>query len=333
MPKIPSRLGGFIVKHCGDFFRSVRRLDGAPTPRPRSGGAPAPRPRGAGPDAPPRRSPAQQQWDEGLRTRPDGRTTHRNDPPGTYRDSNGRLHDDKGFTNDPNPRPSSGNKPIDHHANRGRPEPHVVRDEAWDQAVRERQNLQNHSANMRNEFNDVRASLGVDDLSASDVRKMDPADARARGISPDDFDELKHAARDEGDAAQALRQHSENMGHQATQDLMRSRNETPIPSTHRGRDSLDEMSMSTDADGRQHLNIYEAKGGDSPLGARDTPDGRAQQGSPEYLADVIQRDPDLQAFLRDNPQIADGLADGSISVNYSEVRAAPDGTVTVTPFH
>ncbi|GAA1703263.1 hypothetical protein [Propioniferax innocua] len=336
MPKIPSRLGGFIVKHCGDYFRTVRKLD-APGPRPRtrpnSVDAPGATPSRHRPDAPSGRTPQQQQWDDGLTRRPDGRTTHRNDPPGTYRDRNGRLHDDKGpFTKDPNPRPSS-DKPIDHRAQRGSPEKHTVSDDTWNSNVSKREDLQGANTSARQEYDEISRELGVSDISPSDARKMTPEEARSRGLTDDQYQDLRGAAETEGAASQRLRNHSEDMGHQATQDVMRRRGEEPIPSSGRGSGRFDEMSISRDAQGNPtSLNIYEAKGGDSPLGARDTPHGRAQQGSPEYLSDVMQRDPDLRDFLQRNPDIAEGLASGKINVHYSEVRAHPSRDVTITPF-
>ena len=60
------------------------------------------------------------------------------------------------------------------------------------------------------------------------------------------------------------------------------------------------------------------------------PDGtRAAQGSTLYFNDVFRVDPTLQKYLADNPDIADGLADGTIDVRYQLVRVDGNGVVRI----
>ncbi|WP_420115016.1 hypothetical protein [Pseudactinotalea sp.] len=81
------------------------------------------------------------------------------------------------------------------------------------------------------------------------------------------------------------------------------------------------------------LLVGEAKGGRSTLSSsgRLLADGsRAAQGSTMYFNDVWANDPQIAQMLAENPEIAQGLADGSISVRYELVHTAADGTVKVS---
>ncbi|WP_156252116.1 hypothetical protein [Pseudactinotalea terrae] len=81
------------------------------------------------------------------------------------------------------------------------------------------------------------------------------------------------------------------------------------------------------------LIVGEAKGGSARLSenGRLLEDGsRAAQGSTLYFNEIWRRDPALQQLLQDRPDIAAGIADGSIEIRYQLVHTAADGTVTVS---
>lgn len=71
--------------------------------------------------------------------------------------------------------------------------------------------------------------------------------------------------------------------------------------------------------GEVHLVIIEAKGGSSPLGSRMTRAGRAQQGTPEYMNEIIE----IMRGNRNNTAVMDAV-DSALrdrTLTYMEVRA------------
>lgn len=81
------------------------------------------------------------------------------------------------------------------------------------------------------------------------------------------------------------------------------------------------------------LIVGEAKGASATLSqtGRLLPDGsRAAQGSTLYFNDVWRVDPAIAELLQRRPDIASGLADGSITVRYQLAHTAADGTVRVS---
>ena len=92
------------------------------------------------------------------------------------------------------------------------------------------------------------------------------------------------------------------------------------------------------ADGEPpRLISVEAKGGSSDLGSRMVEDGlKAEQGSPEYLKWVLERDPDLRAVLQENPavreRIEQAINDGTLRYEYHKIHVGTDGSVTHSEF-
>lgn len=83
----------------------------------------------------------------------------------------------------------------------------------------------------------------------------------------------------------------------------------------------------------RELIIGEAKGASARLSqsGRLLEDGtRAAQGSTLYFNDVWRHDPAIRQLLESRPDLAAGLADGTITVRYQLVHTAADGTVTVS---
>ena len=88
------------------------------------------------------------------------------------------------------------------------------------------------------------------------------------------------------------------------------------------------------------LDVVEAKGsaGGSPsLGARTLPDGvRVQQGTAEYLADTLRRDPRvadaLAEYAKTHPGFREAWNSGAVDVQYRLVTTAPDGSTVVRNF-
>jgi len=101
-----------------------------------------------------------------------------------------------------------------------------------------------------------------------------------------------------------------------------------------GANTFDVAGLSPDG---KTLIIVEAKGGSSQLSATGRVVGcdaagnkiRAPQGSVEYLNDLLAKDKNLQALFEARPDIADGLRDGTITIEYKLVKAPGYGTATV----
>ncbi|MGI5223180.1 hypothetical protein [Nocardia sp. CA-290969] len=103
------------------------------------------------------------------------------------------------------------------------------------------------------------------------------------------------------------------------------------------------------------LVLNEAKGGGSPLKDADTPDGRAEQGSPEYLRRTLAIDLNLQRLLHETPtsmlergldpnspkgraylqaraELLRAFSDGTLRYEYNKIQVTRDGTVTESRF-
>ncbi len=102
-----------------------------------------------------------------------------------------------------------------------------------------------------------------------------------------------------------------------------------------GAGTFDVLGLS--ADGKT-LIIVEAKGGGSQLSATGRIVGsdavgnpvRVPQGSIDYLNDLLAKDKNLQDLFSSRPDIAKGLKDGTISIDYKVAKAPGDGTAAAT---
>ncbi|WP_181062815.1 hypothetical protein [Pseudoclavibacter sp. RFBG4] len=157
--------------------------------------------------------------------------------------------------------------------------------------------------------------------------------------------DLEVAARAEREAFVAQVDASEQMGDQAARDAIAAQGgAVVVPVDGAGPGTFDQIGLRVGEDGTQTLIVAEAKGGSARLSTtgRILPDGttladgtvlpsgsRAAQGSTLYFNDVFRNDANLAAYLRDNPALAAGLADGSVRVDYQLVKASPGGSISV----
>lgn len=184
------------------------------------------------------------------------------------------------------------------------------------------------------QLNDLGFSLSRADLDSK--AGIDAALKRlSRQGSPEAqklYADLQNITTAERASLSAQKAASEQLGDVAAQDVLIAQRSNVIPglSGPRGRDTFDVVGLSPD---RSALTIVEAKGGTANLSTkgRELPDGtRAAQGSPAYFEDVWRVDKDLQAWLAKNPDIASGIKDGSITVNYQLVHADAAGNISIT---
>lgn len=188
------------------------------------------------------------------------------------------------------------------------------------------------------EFQTKHPQLGVSRDDLTSTRGMDALREKieAGGLSPR---ELKDVTRLLGNADTALKARvqlqntSEVLGlatakHAATADGVDIVAGTGGPGAGSGRLDMIATKVVTDPQtGAEKLivRIYEAKGGSGSLDGRDLPNGkRAEQGSPEYLQDVMPRDPEMQRLLDEHPL----AKSGAVQVEYFEVSATARGTAS-----
>ena len=157
------------------------------------------------------------------------------------------------------------------------------------------------------------------------------------------IDELSNAAIAERGSLTGLKNASEDLGQQSTRDLLHSENGSVMVDGTKwpdgtkqasGANTFDTIGLS--ADGKT-LEILEAKGGSSELSKTGRIIGednsgnpiRAEQGSTDYLNDLLQNDKNLKKLLERRPDIAEGLRNGTIKIRYRVVKAPGDGTASV----
>jgi hypothetical protein len=142
--------------------------------------------------------------------------------------------------------------------------------------------------------------------------------------------DLERTSWEERESYTAQIEASERMGDAAAQDAIRSQDaHVVVDGAGAGSGQFDQVGLTDDG---RTLIVAEAKGGSASLSTsgRLLPDGtRAAQGSTLYFNDVFRVDPTLQKYLADNPDVADGLADGTIDVRYQLVRVDGNGVVRI----
>jgi len=154
----------------------------------------------------------------------------------------------------------------------------------------------------------------------------------------DEIEAMRQAARVERGSLTGLKNASEELGTQAARDVIQSRGGTVLidgtGAQASGANTFDVVGLS--ADGKT-LVIVEAKGGGSQLSTTGRIVGRdamgnpirAPQGSVEYLNDLLAKDQNLKDLFTNRPDIADGLRDGTITIDYQLAKAPGDGTATI----
>jgi hypothetical protein len=284
----------------------------------------------------------------------DGRLHHPDDPPNSFRDSNQGLRDSvKGhFIED-----HLTKRDIDYRADEGDREPHKLTAGAqsqMDDLKAERAKLSTEAANLRTAMTPLRNEFGVgseNDLSSTKLQNKMAELGKQIDENPALSEQEKVAARDRlQDLHDLARKHnlkmdelnrtSERMGTVGAVDFVTNKQGatllTPVEDKRGTPGTVDVVGFK---DGPPpSLICAEAKGGGSQLGTRVIEDGKkAQQGSPEYLRDVLARDPDLKAALDANPEIKakmeKALADGTLKVEYHRVHASQAGSVRQSEFN
>jgi hypothetical protein len=258
------------------------------------------------------------------------------DPPGTRRDKNGRLRGPDGqFVPDPR---SEARQEIHYFAEKGETISHDISAagaEDFHDAQRTREELQGRNTAARERVKGLAKEHGIEpgSLVHSDERQATLQRLRMQGVSAQERGELLHAEQARVRAANRLNRQSERLGMLAGADVLHSDGFTPVSGSaqvHGGPGEADLVGVSRGGD---RMRVVEAKGGSADLGAGRIMEDtglRAQQGSPEYLNDLLHRDPNFQQYLKDNPEFARKLANGQVEIEYRLVSARGDGTIRVT---
>ncbi|MGH3392958.1 MAG: ADP-ribosyltransferase [Actinomadura sp.] len=306
----------------------------------------------------------------------DGRLHRPGDEAGTYRTEDGRLHfpgdPENSFRNETTHRlHDSANggflkethRDIDYPADEGERTSHQPTDEArevLDGLARDRAQLSAETGRLWDQMDSYRREFGIEDRNArSELSKKNleaTIDSLRREVNEssnlsDDqrrerrqqLQELQDLAERYNSRMERLTGVSEQMGMAAGRDFAINERGgtllTPIAPDRPGTPGTIDVIAFADGD-PPRLICVEAKGGSARLGGRDVlVDGevrRAEQGSPEYLRNVLGRDPDLKAALDANPEvrakIEQALANGTLEVEYHRVHASEKGAVRQSEF-
>lgn len=301
---------------------------------------------------------------------PDGRWHQFGDPEGTYRDSRYQLRNDSGWINDPAVR-----EDIAFLADKGPAQVHEVAnpdirsrlDELAAEAARQDRDraaaAEVVKAHMR--------EFGVDKIDQLSDKKLtgfirnqegrilnDPSLSDQEKLAKiERLREMRDNARDYNRLGTEKVLTSKEMGELGGISHATERPDavllTPFENAIDGRDTFDVISFTGHP---PTLIIDECKGGTSPLGAANTENGRAQQGSREYaertaaIEKNLQRllsetpeqmrergldpnSPEGQQFLKAREQLLRAHADGTLQIEYNLVHVSRDGTVNVAQFN
>ena len=180
--------------------------------------------------------------------------------------------------------------------------------------------------------------IEVKDLTKHKFRdSIDAAEDSGR-ISPQKAESLRKIIIREQQLHRDLNESSESLGEQATEMVIKARNEEPLLSQEAktGSGMLDRASLGSKP---PRITIYEAKGGNSGFGYRIINGIKYQQGTTTYLNELTRLDNRYIEGLRnyvtsvsDDDLISCAIRNGTIEVRYELVEAKPDGRIYVTPF-
>lgn len=266
----------------------------------------------------------------------DGRRHIEGDPDGTFRDKSGSLHDTESgrFTRDTNPADVPDGDRAEF-GNSSEPTPSPEAQAGQDALARDRDAYRTQRNDAAHTVDSLAKEHGID---PTDLRSTPAANetlgsmVREGRLSPEARDSIFDAVKTRDTAANSMGATSQEMGEQAVRDLADARGETTIvDGGGAGAGRADHVTVGGDP---PRVTVYEAKGGSSSLGS-----GRAgnQQGSTDYLNDLMSRDPNISDGLRrfadehpDSPTAA-AIRDGSIEIRYELVEARPYTSATGQP--
>ena len=160
------------------------------------------------------------------------------------------------------------------------------------------------------------------------------------GYGDDMIDELRQAAENCHSARPRVNRITEVAGEVGgMQDLSRRGYEVPeafrpegLAGKPTGSGKLDVLAVSAD---RSNIHVPELKGGTSDLNTTPvgtTFEGPAPQGTPAYLRDHMLTDNRVIEFVRDNPDLWEGVKRGDITVTSEVIRTPETGYVTHSHF-
>lgn len=304
---------------------------------------------------------------EGTYRSEDGKLHFKGDPENTFRnDLTHRLHGEGGrFVDDPFTK-----RDIDYRASESESAPHEPSDAArhkLDSLAEQRRIPESaaaaHRAQMKKIYQDELAPYAeriaehhkgfrIDrpsDLSnpklARKINLVKKAIIEDGALTPDQraaklihLENLETLARQHNQAMRDMVVLSERMGMEGAKDYAVNERGgtllTPLKEKLGTPGTIDVVSF---ADDPPRLISVEAKGGSDNLGSRLVEDGKkAQQGSPEYLKWILERDPDLHAALKANPairaRIEEAIRANELQFEYHHIHVGIDGSVKHSEF-
>ncbi|MFT3888484.1 MAG: hypothetical protein QM713_10030 [Arachnia sp.] len=274
----------------------------------------------------------------------DGRRHLKNDPEGTFRDEDGRLHDGKGFATDPQKVDPSG-LPIENAVKGETVRGYEVDADfraSHDDLVAAQTERSAAAAEATARLDDAAHKAGIDpeklkhseEKVTETLRKM-AADGEIRQRDVQHLTELANQRRT---ATTAVNNGSQVLGEHAAEAVSEARGQTTIihAKDGAGANQLDHVTLSAEP---PTLNVYEAKGGSGQTTPRTVDGVRVHQGTSAYLNDLLHVDGRVVEGLRDymrrpdaDPTIVQAIQDGTLKVRYELVRGRTDGRIDVTEF-
>jgi hypothetical protein len=180
--------------------------------------------------------------------------------------------------------------------------------------------------------------ITTQDLNARNARNTIIALEKTVGSDPtlaQHIEDLVAAAVKRRDAMAAQTTVGEAFGELAGREVAVREGMTPVKINSRpGSRSIDQAWLSSD---RLELVLQECKGPSAELGTKKVPDVggvevQAQQGSTAYLYQILREDTALREAIMADPQLRQGLIDGSIKLRYREIRPDQFGHIQTTEF-
>ncbi|WP_185711396.1 hypothetical protein, partial [Arachnia propionica] len=267
------------------------------------------------------------------------------DPETTFRGEGGDLHNKEGgrYANDPNP-PEPVDTPATVKAEHDKLHLEGLKEfednPAYKKQVEHRdmyERYQTESSHLK----EIASECGVD-ISSFTSENLKPSLRSLRDsgqITPEQSTVIRDAFLSERESLKDLKKASESLGEHAADGVIKLREEISLfgHDSGKGAGHLDRVGVKLNP---PSITVYEAKGGNAPLGTSKVDGVPHQQGTGPYLQKLMEQDPRIVQALadlieREGPDaraLKEAIENGTIEINYDLVRARPSGTIGLSRF-
>ncbi|RRD03452.1 hypothetical protein EII34_14280, partial [Arachnia propionica] len=270
-------------------------------------------------------------------------------PESTYRDVEGKLQNKNGgFVTDTNPpeKPDliESRRELSDHPEGYREHLDTITDDhqtTYTEDLKTRNQLQQeHLADFRSLKTLVKdADISIKGFTVDTISKNLEKLADSGKLNHDLAKKIEEAFLTERDSLGKLQTASEGLGVRATDGLVNIRSEISLygPNPTSGSKLLDQVGVTLDP---PSITVYEAKGIGGDLGDIEIDGKRYQQGTSEYLQQLMKDDPRFAQGLedlirREGPgaeALIKAIRNGELTINYDLVHAKANGTIEISRF-